>query len=50
MKNPPFVITEQMLSDVAEISELVGKLSTGKLSASPNLRRTNRIRTIQGIV
>ena len=48
MKNPPFVITEQMLSDVAEISELVGKLSTGRLSASPNLRRTNRIRTIQG--
>lgn len=48
MKNPPFTITEQMLMCVAEISELVGKMSTGKLSANPNLRRTNRIRTIQG--
>ena len=48
MKNPPFTITEQMLSYVAEISELVGKLSMSKLSASPNLRRANRIRTIRG--
>ena len=48
MKNPPFTITEKMLVDVAEISELVGKLSAHRLSASPNLRRTNRIRTIYG--
>lgn len=48
MKNPPFEITQAMLADAAEIAEAVGKLSTGKLSASPILRRTNRIRTIQG--
>lgn len=48
MKNPPFEITQAMLADVAEISELVGRLSASKHSASPILRRTNRIRTIQG--
>ena len=48
MKNPPFEITQAMLTDAAEISELVGRLSAGKLSSSPILRRTNRIRTIQG--
>ncbi len=48
MKNPPFEITQAMLTDAAEISELVGRLSSGKLSSSPVLRRTNRIRTIQG--
>lgn len=48
MKNPPFEITQVMLSDAAEIAEAVGKLSTGKLSSSLILRRTNRIRAIQG--
>lgn len=48
MRNPPFEITQTMLSDAAEIAETVGKLSTGKLSSNPMLRRTNRIRTIQG--
>ena len=48
MKNPSFEITQAMLTDAAEISELVGRLSSGKLSSSPVLRRTNRIRTIQG--
>ena len=48
IKNPPFEITQSMLTDAAEISEMVGRLSTGKLSSSPVLRRTNRIRTIQG--
>lgn len=48
IKNPPFDITQSMLTDAAEISEIVGRLSTGKLSSSPVLRRTNRIRTIQG--
>ena len=47
MKNPPFEITQAMLTDAAEIAELVGRLSTGKLSSSPILRRTNRLRTIQ---
>ena len=48
MKNPPFEITNKILTDAAEISELVGRLSAGRLSSSPILRRTNRIRTIQG--
>ena len=48
MKNPPFEITQVMLIDAAEIAEMVGRLSAGKMSSSPILRRTNRIRTIQG--
>jgi len=48
-KKPPFEITNTMIHEVAEIAELVGKLtSTNQLSASPTLRRTNRIRTIHG--
>jgi Fic family protein len=46
-KKPPFEITNEILSEMAEIAELVGKISsTEKLSASPTLRRTNRIKTI----
>ena len=48
-KKPPFEITNAMIHEVAEIAELVGKLtSTNQLSANPTLRRTNRIRTIYG--
>lgn len=48
-KKPPFEITNQMIALVAEIAELVGRLtSTNQLSANPTLRRTNRIRTIHG--
>jgi len=48
-KKPPFEITSTMIHKVAEIAELVGKLtSTNQLSANPTLRRTNRIRTIHG--
>lgn len=48
-KNPPFEITNTMIDLVAEIAELVGKLTTlNPLSANPTLRRTNRIRTIHG--
>lgn len=48
-KKPPFEITNMMIHEVAEIAELVGKLtSTNQLSANPTLRRTNRIRTIHG--
>lgn len=48
-KQPPFQITNKIIDDVAEISELMGRLSTrDHLSANPNLRRTNRIRTIYG--
>jgi len=49
MKNPPFELTNQIVADVAEIAELVGRMaSTGRLSASPTLRRSNRIKTIYG--
>lgn len=48
-KKPPFEITNTMIHQVAEIAELVGKLtSTNQLSANPTLRRKNRIRTIHG--
>ncbi|MBE6912860.1 MAG: Fic family protein [Ruminococcaceae bacterium] len=46
-KKPPFEITSTIINYVAEIAELVGKLtSTDALSSAPTLRRTNRIRTI----
>ena len=48
-KQPPFQITNKIIDDVAKISELIGRLSArDHLSANPNLRRTNRIRTIYG--
>ena len=48
-KQPPFQITNKIIDDVAEISELIGRLSAhDHLSSNPNLRRTNRIRTIYG--
>ena len=48
-KKPPFEITNAMIDHVAEIAELVGRLtSINQLSANPHLRRTNRIRTIHG--
>ena len=48
-KQPPFQITNKIIDDVAEISELVGRLSAhDHLSSNPNLRRTNRIRTSHG--
>lgn len=48
-KQPPFQITNKIIDDVAKISELIGRLSArNHLSVNPNLRRTNRIRTIYG--
>lgn len=47
-KKPPFEITNAMIDRVAEIAELVGRLSSSQLSGSPTLRRANRIRTIHG--
>lgn len=48
-KQPPFQITNKIIDDVAEISELTGRISAhNHLSSNPNLRRTNRIRTIHG--
>lgn len=47
MQNYPFQINTEILNLVAEICELTGQLSTqSKLNSSPQLRRTNRIRTI----
>ena len=46
-RKPPFEITTSILNKVAEIAELVGRVSALQgLSASPVLRRANRIRTI----
>ena len=48
-QKPPFEITNAMIDHVAEIAELVGRLtSTNQLLVNPTLRRTNRIRTIHG--
>lgn len=45
---PPYSITAKILNAVAEISELLGRWSAGHQGAlSPQLRRENRIRTIQ---
>lgn len=44
---PPFEITNSILDEIAEIAELVGRVSAAAgLSANPTLRRTNRIRSI----
>lgn len=48
-KKPPFEITNTIIDSIAEIAELVGRLtSTNQLSSNPTLRRSNRIRTIHG--
>ena len=47
MKSPSFTITNRILTELAEIAELVGRInSTRQLSASPMLRRGNRIRSV----
>ena len=49
IKKPPFEITNTIIDSVAEIAELVGRLTmTNQLSNNPTLRRSNRIRTIHG--
>ena len=46
---PPFTITAAIISLIAEISQSLGRLSVfEEVSKSLRLRRTNRIRTIQG--
>lgn len=46
-KKPPFEITKSILDKITAIAELVGHAdAAGTLSASPTLRRSNRIRTI----
>lgn len=47
MNKYPFQITDTILNEVAEISQLVGTISiNSKLTSNPTLRRTNRIHTI----
>ena len=44
---PPYTITENIMNLVAEISELVGRITSWQhMDANPRLRRNNRIRTI----
>lgn len=45
---PPYTITPDILSRVAEIAEAVGRAEAAGLSRDLRLRRINRIRTIQG--
>jgi Fic family protein len=45
---PPCTITPAIERLLAEICELVGRLSVSALGKNPRLRRSNRIRTIQG--
>ncbi len=48
-KQPPFQVTNKVINYVAEISELIGQLTSARhLSFNPTLRRANRIRTIHG--
>lgn len=44
---PPFTITNEILSYVSSISEKIGRITaTGNLEAKPHLRKNNRIRSI----
>ena len=44
---PPFDITAKIVNQISAISEQIGRISAQSLTASPQLRRQNRIRTIQ---
>lgn len=44
---PPYTVTDEMLSLVAEIVEQVGKLTSDTKIPIPHLRKENRIKTIQ---
>ena len=44
---PPFTITNEILSYVSSISEKIGRITaTGHMEAKPHLRKNNRIRSI----
>ncbi|MCD8326249.1 MAG: Fic family protein [Lachnospiraceae bacterium] len=44
---PPFTITNKMLSCVASVSEKIGRITAvGSLDSKPHLRKNNRIRSI----
>lgn len=45
--NPPFTITNEILSHVSSISEKIGRITaTGNLENKPHLRKNNRIKSI----
>ena len=47
MNKPPFEITNKIIENIAEIAELVGKITvTARLSRDPVMRRKNRISTV----
>ncbi|MBQ3518454.1 MAG: Fic family protein [Clostridia bacterium] len=49
IKNPPFTVTNEIREEVAAITDLLGRLTEiHGLTASPTLRKTNRIHTLQG--
>ena len=45
---PPFQVTSKIVNQINAISEQIGRINAQTLTASPQLRRQNRIRTIQG--
>jgi Fic family protein len=45
---PPFEITAKIINQISIIAEQIGRLDASGLSISPQLRKQNRIRTIQG--
>jgi Fic family protein len=47
MYQPPFEITTQMINRISAIAEQVGRFDGRALAVSPQLRKQNRIRTIQ---
>ena len=45
--NPPYRITNEIISYVSSISEKIGRITaTSNLEAKPHLRKNNRIRSI----
>lgn len=49
MKQPPFSVTSRIIEQVAGIAELTGRITErNNLRKNPELRRINRIKTIQG--
>ena len=46
-ERPPYSITSDMLSRVAEIGEAIGRAEAAGVARDLRLRRINRIRTIQ---
>jgi Fic family protein len=45
---PPFEITAKIINQISTIAQQIGRLDASGLSISPQLRKQNRIRTIQG--